>query len=216
MSHGDKVTSLPEGFHVTATSDNAPYAGIANEDKKFYAVQFHPEVAHTPIGKQLLYNFTHNIAGCSGDWTMKAFHEMEIEKVKAQVGDGQVICGLSGGVDSSVVAVLLHEAIGHGMEADFNRQGISVFDFFSVLLKAVPAFLGITIPMSFVLAVLIVFIQMGSNNELVALKSCGVSLQELSKPVFALGVFFSLLSFLSLFVCPFQWHPACPCSERSP
>jgi GMP synthase (glutamine-hydrolysing) len=124
MSHGDRVTSLPEGFHVTAISDNAPFAAIADEDRHFYAVQFHPEVAHTPIGKDLLYNFTHKIAGCSGDWTMAAFHEMELEKVKQQVGNHQVICGLSGGVDSSVVAVLLHEAIGEQLNCIFVDHGL--------------------------------------------------------------------------------------------
>ena len=124
MSHGDKVTSLPNGFHVTATSDNAPYAAIADESRKFYAVQFHPEVAHTPIGTKLLHNFTHKIAGCSGNWTMKAFHEMELEKVKKQVGEKQVICGLSGGVDSSVVAVLLQEAIGDQLNCIFVDHGL--------------------------------------------------------------------------------------------
>jgi len=124
MSHGDRVTALPDGFHVTAISDNAPFAAIADEKRRYYAVQFHPEVAHTPIGKQLLYNFTHKIAGCSGDWTMKAFHQQEIEKVKQQVGDGQVICGLSGGVDSSVVAVLLHEAIGDQLNCIFVDHGL--------------------------------------------------------------------------------------------
>ncbi len=124
MSHGDKVTSIPDGFHVTATSDNAPFAAIADEARKYYAVQFHPEVAHTPIGKDLLYNFTHKIAGCSGDWTMKAFHEMELAKVKKQIGDGQVICGLSGGVDSSVVAVLLQEAIGDQLNCIFVDHGL--------------------------------------------------------------------------------------------
>ncbi len=124
MSHGDKVTSIPDGFHITATSDNAPFAAIADEARKYYAVQFHPEVAHTPIGKDLLYNFTHKIAGCDGNWTMKAFHEMELAKVKKQIGDGQVICGLSGGVDSSVVAVLLQEAIGDQLNCIFVDHGL--------------------------------------------------------------------------------------------
>jgi GMP synthase (glutamine-hydrolysing) len=124
MSHGDRVTALPEGFRVTAISDNAPFAAIADDERRFYGVQFHPEVAHTPIGAALLRNFTHRIAGCSGEWTMRAFHEMEIEKVKEQGGDQRVICGLSGGVDSSVVAVLLHEAIGDRLHCIFVDHGL--------------------------------------------------------------------------------------------
>ena len=124
MSHGDRVTELPEGLHVTASSQGAPFAAIADDQRRFYGVQFHPEVAHTPIGRQMLYNFTHNIAGCSGDWTMKAFHRQEIEKIKRQVGRGRVICGLSGGVDSSVVAVLLHEAIGDQLHCIFVDHGL--------------------------------------------------------------------------------------------
>ncbi len=112
MSHGDRVIELPTGFHVVGSSANAPYAAIADEARDFYAVQFHPEVMHTPRGAALLKNFTHRIAGCQGNWTMAAFRETEIAKVRAQVGDARVICGLSGGVDSSVVAALLHEAIG--------------------------------------------------------------------------------------------------------
>jgi GMP synthase (glutamine-hydrolysing) len=112
MSHGDKVTAIPKGFRVVGTSANAPFAAIADETRRFYGVQFHPEVAHTPDGGKLLRNFTHKIAGCLVDWTMKAFRASAIERIRAQVGKGRVICGLSGGVDSSVVAVLLHEAIG--------------------------------------------------------------------------------------------------------
>jgi GMP synthase (glutamine-hydrolysing) len=123
MSHGDRVTAIPPGFKVVGTSEGAPFAAIANADKKFYGVQFHPEVVHTPIGKQLLSNFVHKIVGCVGDWTMKAFKEQEIAKVRAQVGSGRVICGLSGGVDSSVVAALLHEAIGDQLVCVFVDTG---------------------------------------------------------------------------------------------
>ena len=112
MSHGDKITKIPEGFRPVAVTDGAPFAAIANDAKQFYGVQFHPEVVHTPHGAQLIENFTHRVCGCAGDWTMDKFREEEIAKIRAQVGEGRVICGLSGGVDSSVVAVLLHEAIG--------------------------------------------------------------------------------------------------------
>jgi GMP synthase (glutamine-hydrolysing) len=124
MSHGDRVTNLPDGFRVVGTSDGAPYAAIANDEKKFYGVQFHPEVVHTPHGTQLLENFTHKVAGLKGDWTMAAFKETEIAKVREQVGDGKVICGLSGGVDSSVVAALLFEAIGEQLHCVFVDTGV--------------------------------------------------------------------------------------------
>jgi GMP synthase (glutamine-hydrolysing) len=137
MSHGDRVTKLPDGFRVVGTSDGAPFAAIANDDKKYYAVQFHPEVVHTPHGAQLLKNFTHQVCGCTGDWTMAAFKSQAIDAVRRQVGKGRVICGLSGGVDSSVVAALLHEAIGdqltcvyvdHGlMRLGESEQVVSVF-----------------------------------------------------------------------------------------
>ncbi len=124
MSHGDRITAIPPGFRVVATTDTAPFAAIADEARKFYGLQFHPEVAHTPDGARLIRNFTHNIVGCAGDWTMKAFRQQAIEKVRAQVGKGRVICGLSGGVDSSVVAVLLHEAIGDQLTCVFVDHGL--------------------------------------------------------------------------------------------
>ena len=124
MSHGDRVTGLPNGFRVVGTSENAPYAAIANDQKKFYGVQFHPEVIHTPDGSLLLKNFTHVIAGCEGNWTMATFKESEIIKIRNQVGNGKVICGLSGGVDSSVVAILLHEAIGTQLTCVFVDTGM--------------------------------------------------------------------------------------------
>ena len=124
MSHSDTVFALPDGFHAVGVSENAPYAAIADDDRKFYAVQFHPEVVHTPGGAALLKNFTHRVAGCSGDWTMAAFREREIAKIRDQVGDGHVICGLSGGVDSSVAAVLIHEAIGDQLHCVFVDNGL--------------------------------------------------------------------------------------------
>jgi GMP synthase (glutamine-hydrolysing) len=124
MSHGDHVSKLPEGFTPIGKSDGAPFAIIANEDKRFYGVQFHPEVVHTLRGAELYKNFTHNICGCSGDWTMASFREEAIEKIRAQVGDSKVVCGLSGGVDSSVTAVLLHEAIGDQLTCIYVDTGM--------------------------------------------------------------------------------------------
>jgi len=124
MSHGDKIMSAPEGFKTVAISDSSPFAAIANEERKFYGVQFHPEVVHTPDGAKLLANFVHKIAGCEGDWTMANFREEEIAKIQDQVGDGNVICGLSGGVDSSVAAVLIHEAIGDQLTCIFVDHGL--------------------------------------------------------------------------------------------
>ena len=124
MSHGDRVNKLPEGFEIIGSSENAPFAAIANEARQIYGVQFHPEVVHTPQGAKILSNFTHKIAGCSGDWTMAAFRDNAIAAIRAQVGTGRVICGLSGGVDSSVVAVLLHEAIGAQLTCVYVDTGM--------------------------------------------------------------------------------------------
>ncbi len=137
MSHGDRVTQLPEGFSVKANSENAPFAVATDEVRRFYTVMFHPEVVHTPDGSKLIHNFVRKIAGLRGDWTMAAFREEAIERIRAQVGTSKVICGLSGGVDSSVAAVLIHEAIGdqltcvyvdHGlMRAGESDQVVSLF-----------------------------------------------------------------------------------------
>lgn len=124
MSHGDHVAALPSGFEVIAKSEGAPYAFVADKKRRFYGVQFHPEVVHTLHGKELLKNFTHNVCGCKGDWTMAAFREEQIQKIRAQVGTGKVICGLSGGVDSSVTAVLLHEAIGDQLTCIYVDTGL--------------------------------------------------------------------------------------------
>ena len=124
MSHGDRVMAAPEGFHVIATSPGAPFAAIADEARQFYGVQFHPEVVHTPRGALILKNFTHEIAGMKGDWTMAAFKDEAIARIREQVGSGRVICGLSGGVDSAVAAVLIHEAIGDQLVCVFVDTGL--------------------------------------------------------------------------------------------
>lgn len=125
MSHGDRVTALPEGFEVVATSQGAPFAAFADEARRFYGVMFHPEVVHTPRGATLLTNFVRTICGCSGQWTMVAYRDEKIAAIREQVGEeGRVICGLSGGVDSSVAAVLIHEAIGERLTCVFVDTGM--------------------------------------------------------------------------------------------
>ncbi|MCW5953079.1 MAG: glutamine-hydrolyzing GMP synthase, partial [Propionibacteriaceae bacterium] len=124
MSHGDRVVELPEGFRAVATSANAPFAAIADDARRFYGIQFHAEVAHTPGGAALLRRFTHGICGCRGDWTMAAFREEAVDRIRRQVGDGRVLMALSGGVDSAVAALLLFEAIGDRLTCVFVDHGL--------------------------------------------------------------------------------------------
>ncbi len=124
MSHGDRVTKLPEGFKPVAVSEGAPFAAIADDARRFYATQFHVEVVHTPHGAQLLRNFTHGVAGCTDNWSMGGYRDAQIAKIREQVGSSRVICGLSGGVDSSVAAVLIHEAIGDQLTCIFVDHGL--------------------------------------------------------------------------------------------
>jgi GMP synthase (glutamine-hydrolysing) len=124
MSHGDHVAKVPEGFKVLARTETCPVAAMGDTGKKLYGVQFHPEVVHTPRGKEILKNFLFGIAGCAGGWTMAGFIEESVKNIRETVGDGRVICGLSGGVDSAVTAALLHRAIGSQMTAIFVDNGV--------------------------------------------------------------------------------------------
>ncbi|AGA64168.1 GMP synthase (glutamine-hydrolyzing) [Liberibacter crescens BT-1] len=123
MSHGDRITAIPKGFEVIATSDTAPFAFIADENRKYYAVQFHPEVVHTPDGAKLISNFLHNVVGIQNYWTMSDYRSKIVNAIKEKVGNNKVICALSGGVDSSVAALLIHEAIGKNLTCIFVDHG---------------------------------------------------------------------------------------------
>jgi GMP synthase (glutamine-hydrolysing) len=124
MSHGDSITSLPAGFKVTGTTDNTPIAAAVDLKRKFYGLQFHPEVEHTPKGKAMLRSFLYDVCNCSKSWTMKSFSKDSINEIQQQVGDKKVILGLSGGVDSSVAAVLIHQAIGNNLTCIFVDNGL--------------------------------------------------------------------------------------------
>ena len=124
MSHADRVTALPAGFKVVGTSENAPFAIAVNEERRYYTTMFHPEVVHTPDGGRLLKNFVQKIVGIEPDWSMAAYRAEMIEKIRKQVGKGRVLCGLSGGVDSSVAAVLIHEAVGDQLTCVFVDHGL--------------------------------------------------------------------------------------------
>ncbi len=124
MSHGDRVEALPPGFHPVAHSGNSPFAAAADPERRYYAVQFHPEVAHTPQGRLLLSNFVHRICGCAPDWTPANFIDEQTAVIREQVGDGRVVLGLSGGLDSAVTAALIHRAVGDQLTCIFVDTGL--------------------------------------------------------------------------------------------
>ncbi|WP_461812601.1 glutamine-hydrolyzing GMP synthase [Faecalimonas sp.] len=124
MSHTDYIATAPEGFKITATTPVCPVAAMENEEKKLYAVQFHPEVLHTQEGSKMLHNFLYNVCECTGDWKMDSFVEKSIEAIREKVGDGKVLCALSGGVDSSVAAVMLSKAVGKQLTCVFVDHGL--------------------------------------------------------------------------------------------
>ena len=123
-SHGDKLTKLPKGFKPVAVTENSQFAAIENRARKMFGLQFHPEVAHTPRGKEIIANFVHNICGCGKSWTMRGYIEQAVEEIRNQVGNERVILGLSGGVDSSVAAALIHKAIGDQLTCIFVNNGV--------------------------------------------------------------------------------------------
>ena len=124
MSHTDQVEVMPKGFRITASTETCPVAAMENRDKKFYGVQFHPEVVHTHFGEQILKNFLYKVCGCSGEWTMANFAQESVMALKERLGDKKVLCGLSGGVDSSVAAVLVHRAVGNNLTCIFVDHGL--------------------------------------------------------------------------------------------
>ena len=128
MSHGDQVQQMPEGFEALARTGTCPTAAMGNDDRRIYGLQFHPEVVHTPRGTEILRHFVFDVCRCSGDWKMAQFIKESIDTIRARVGDGHVVCGLSGGVDSSVVAVLLHKAIGNRLHCIFVDNGLLRYD----------------------------------------------------------------------------------------
>ncbi len=124
MSHGDRVEALPPGFEPIASTPSSPFAAVEDRRRRFYGVQFHPEVVHTPRGADLLRNFAHGVCGCSGSWSMRAYAEIAVEQIRAQVKDGHAICALSGGVDSAVAALLVHRAVGDRLRCIFVDNGV--------------------------------------------------------------------------------------------